>query len=83
MLKIDCLCYTCQVCQIKKKESTSKKYGLLPPKIVETDTVSLRHGQCGSGGSINNKETSQKNSLLTLTMIDSATGWFETREAPK
>jgi hypothetical protein len=36
-----------------------KKYGLLPPKIAESDIVSLVHGLCGSGGSIYNNETSQ------------------------
>jgi hypothetical protein len=35
---------------------------------------------CGYGGSIYNKDTSQNTlsaSLLALTMIDPATGWFE------
>jgi hypothetical protein len=39
---------------------------------------------CGSGGSIYNKDTSQDTlsaSLLVLTMIDPATGWFELVEA--
>jgi hypothetical protein len=40
-----------------KKER--KKYGLLPAKIAEYDTVSLGHGMCGSGGYIYNKNTSQ------------------------
>jgi hypothetical protein len=48
-----------------KKEC--KKYGLLPPKIAESN---LGHGMCGSGGSIYNKDTSQKYSLLALTTID-------------
>jgi hypothetical protein len=71
MLKIDCLCSTCQVCQMTKKER--KKYGLLPSKIAESDTVSLGHGMCGSGGSIYNRYTSQNifsASLLALKMID-------------
>jgi hypothetical protein len=84
MLNIDCLCSTCQVCQMTKKER--KKYGLLPPKIAESDTVSLGHGLCGSGGSIYNKDTSQNTlsfSLLALTMIDPVinTSWFEIFEA--
>jgi hypothetical protein len=67
-----------------KKER--KKYGLLPPKIAESDTVSLGHGLCGSGGSIYNKDTSQNTlsfSLLVLTMIDPVinTSWFEIFEA--
>jgi hypothetical protein len=51
-----------------------EKYGLLPPKIAESDTVSLGHGLCESGGSIYNKDTSQitLHSLLALTMIDPA-----------
>jgi hypothetical protein len=56
-----CLCSTCQICQMTKKER--KKYGLLLPKIAESDTVSLGHGKCGSGGSIYNKDTSQKHTL--------------------
>ena len=32
---VECLCSTCQVCQLTKKER--KKYGLLPPKIAESD----------------------------------------------
>jgi hypothetical protein len=40
-----------------KKER--KKYGLLPPKIAESDIVTLVHGLCGSGGSIYNKDTIQ------------------------
>jgi hypothetical protein len=81
MLNIDCLCSTCQVCQMTKKER--KKYGLLPPKIAESDTVSLGDGLCGSGGSNYNKDTSQNtlHSLLALTMIDPDTGWFEIVEA--
>jgi hypothetical protein len=31
-----------------KKKQTHKKYGLIPLKIVESDTVFLDHGLCGS-----------------------------------
>jgi hypothetical protein len=34
---VDRLCFTCQVCQMTKHELTCKKYGLLPPKIAESD----------------------------------------------
>jgi hypothetical protein len=51
------------------KENTREKYGLPQPKIAESNTLSLVHGLCGSGGSIYNK--------LALTMIDPVTGWFE------
>jgi hypothetical protein len=82
MLKIDWLCSTCQVCQMTKK--AHKKYGLLPPKIAEYDTVSLGHDLCGSGGSIYNKDTSQ-NKLSDCTHNDryrkvtqqNNIGWFE------
>jgi hypothetical protein len=57
---VECLCSTCQICQMTKKERARKKYGLLPPKIAESDTASLGHGLCGSGGSIYNKNTIQK-----------------------
>jgi hypothetical protein len=65
---------------MKKKER--KKYGLLSLKIAESDTISLGHGLCGSGGYIYNKDTSQitlSTFLLALTMIDPEinTGWFE------
>jgi hypothetical protein len=52
-----------------KKEDDRKKYGLLPPKIAESDTVSLGHGMCGSGGSIYNKDTRQ-NTLSARTYND-------------
>jgi hypothetical protein len=58
-----------------------KKYGLLPPKIAESDTLSLVHGMCGSGGShpFTIRTLSKKQSLLALTMIDPIinTGWFK------
>jgi hypothetical protein len=57
-----------------------KKYGPLPPKIAESDTIFLIHSLCGSDESINNKDTSQitlSDSLPALKMIDPATGWFE------
>jgi hypothetical protein len=42
-----------------KKERMRKKYGMLPPKIAESDTATLGHSLCGSGGSIYNNDTSQ------------------------
>jgi hypothetical protein len=58
-----------------KEGEYRKKYGLLPPKIAESDILSLGHGMCGSGGSIYNKDTSQNTlstTILALTMIDPA-----------
>jgi hypothetical protein len=68
-----CLCYTCQVCQMTKKER--KKYGLLPPKIAESDTLSLGYGLCGSGGSIYNK-TAIQNTLSVCTQNDRSSHWL-------
>jgi hypothetical protein len=64
ILSTDCLCSTCQVCQLTKKER--KKYGLLSSKIAESDTKFLGHSLYGSGGSIYNKDTSQ-NTLSDCT----------------
>jgi hypothetical protein len=82
MLNIGCLCFTCQVCQIKKKERICIKYGLLRPKIAECDAVSLVHGLCGYGGSrpFQIRTQAKTHSLLALTMIDPATSWFEIDE---
>jgi hypothetical protein len=52
-----------------KKENDRKKYWLLPPKIAESDIVSLDHGLCGSGESIYNNDTS-KNTLYDCTEND-------------
>jgi hypothetical protein len=52
-----------------KKDDKRKKYGLLPLKIAEYDTVSRGHGLCGSDGSIYNKDTSQ-NTLSACTHND-------------
>jgi hypothetical protein len=73
----DCLCSTCQLCRLTKKER--KKYGLLPSDIAESDTVSLSHGMCESGGThpFTIRTLAKTHFLLALTMIDPATGWFE------
>jgi hypothetical protein len=83
MMNVDCLCSTCQVCQITKMDHGRKKYGLLPPKTAESDTVSLGHGLCGSGGThpFTIRTPAKTHSLLALTMIDPATVWFEIVEA--
>jgi hypothetical protein len=52
-----------------KEGAEQKKNGLLPPKIVESDIVSLGHGLCGSDGSIYNKDTRQ-NTLSACTNND-------------
>jgi hypothetical protein len=66
-----------------KKERARKKYGLLSPKIAESDIRSLGHGMCGSGGTtpLTIRTPTKTHSLLALTMIDPATGWFKIVEA--
>jgi hypothetical protein len=66
---VERLCSTCQLCQMTKKERIRNKYELLPPKIAESDTVSLGHGLCGSAGYIYNKATSQ-NTFSACTQND-------------
>jgi hypothetical protein len=77
MLNIDCLCFTCQVCQMTKKER--KKYWLLQTKIAESDTMSLVQICVDLVCSFTKRTPAKTHSLLTLTMIDPAinTGWFE------
>jgi hypothetical protein len=77
MLKIDCLCFTCQVCQMTKKER--KKYGLLPPKIAESDPWVMVCVDLVCPFTI--RTPAKTHSLLALTMIDPATSWFEIIEA--
>jgi hypothetical protein len=78
-LNIDCLCSTCQVCQMTKKERKLKKYGLLPPKIAESDPWVM---VCADlVGPFTIRKPAKTHPLLSLTMIDPATGWFEIVEA--
>jgi hypothetical protein len=79
MLKIDSLCSTCQVCQMTKKELARKKYGLLPPKIAESDPWVMVCVDLVGPCTI--RTPTKTHSLLALTMIDPATGWFEIVEA--
>jgi hypothetical protein len=72
MLNIDYLYSTCHVCQMTKKER--KKYGMLPPKIAESDHHSLGHGICGSGGLIYNKDINQY-TLSACTHNDRSSHW--------
>jgi hypothetical protein len=62
-----------------------KTYGLILPKIAESDISSLCPGFCGYCGTspFTIRTPSKTHSLLALTMIDPAisTGWFEIVEA--
>jgi hypothetical protein len=64
-----------------KKEH--KKYGQLPHNIAESDILSFGHGLSGTDGShpFTIRKPDKTHSLLALTMIDQATGLFETVEA--
>jgi hypothetical protein len=62
-----------------KKEYTRKKYGLLPLKIAESDPWVM---VCVDlVGPFTIRSPAKTHSLLALTMIDAATGWFEIFEA--
>jgi hypothetical protein len=77
MLNIDCLCSTCQVCQMTKKENYRKKYGLLPPKIAESDPWVMLCVDLVGPFTI--RTPTKTHSLFELTMIDPSInkGWFE------
>jgi hypothetical protein len=79
---VERLCSTCQVCQMTKKERARKKYGLLPPKIAESDILSPWVMVCVDlVGPFTLRTPAKTHFLLALTMIDPATGWFEIVEA--
>jgi hypothetical protein len=58
-----------------KKENNRKKYGLLPPKIAESDPWVMVFVDLVGPFTI--RTPAKTHSLLTLTMIYPATGWFE------
>jgi hypothetical protein len=62
-----------------KKENMRKKYGLLSPKIAESDPWAI---VCVDlVGPFTIRTPAKTHSLLALTMINPATGWFEIVEA--
>jgi Integrase zinc binding domain len=74
---VERFCSNCPVCQLTKKER--KKYGLLPPKTAESDPWVM---VCVNlVGPFTIKTPLKTHSLLALTMIDPATGWFEIVQA--
>jgi Integrase zinc binding domain len=74
---VERLCSTCPVCQSTKRER--KIYSLLPPKIAESDPWVM---VCVDlVGAFTIKTLLKTHSLLALTMIDPATGWFEIAKA--
>jgi hypothetical protein len=75
MLNNDCLYSTCQVCQMTKKERVRKKYWLLPSKTVEFHQWFKVCAYLVS--SFTTKIPSKTLSLLALTRVHPATGWFK------
>jgi hypothetical protein len=74
---VELFCSTYPVCQLTKKKR--KKYGLLPPKTVESDPWVM---VCvDMVGPFTIKTPLKTHSLLALTMIVPATGWFEIVQA--
>jgi Integrase zinc binding domain len=67
---VERLCSTCSVCQLTKKER--KKYGLFPPKTAESDPWVMVCVDLVDPFTI--KTPLKTHSLLSLTMIDLATG---------
>jgi Integrase zinc binding domain len=63
---------TCLVCQLTKKERGCKKYGLLPPKVAESDLWVMFCVDLV--GLFTIKTPAKAHSLRALTMIDPATG---------
>jgi hypothetical protein len=74
---VERFCSTCPVCQLTKKEY--KKYGLLPLKTAESDSWVMAYVDLVGPFTI--KTPLKTHSLLALTMIDPATGWFEIVQA--
>jgi Integrase zinc binding domain len=74
---VERLCLSCPVCQLTK--SKRKKYSLLSPKIVEPDPWVM---VCVDlVGPFTIKTPLKTFSLLALTMIDPAIGWFKIVQA--
>jgi hypothetical protein len=69
---VERLCSTYPVCQMKKERM---KYGLLPPKIAESDPWVMVFVDLM--GPFTKRTPAKAHSLLALTMIDPDIGWFE------
>jgi hypothetical protein len=64
-----------------KKECTRKKHGLFLPKLAESDKNPWVIVCVDLVGPFTIRTPAKTHSLLELTMIDLATGWFEIVEA--
>ena len=72
--KVEKCCRTCHICQLTKKQK--KKYGHLPPKEAE-EAIPWKRVNVDVVGPYTVETQKGKRSLLAMTMIDPATGWFE------
>ena len=70
---------TCKTCQLTKKGKN--KYGHLPPKQAEPE-IPWNRVNVDLMGPFTVNTPKGKKKLLTLTMIDPATGWFEIKDVP-
>ena len=72
--KVEQCCRTCHICQLTKKQK--KKYGHLPPKEAE-DAIPWKRVNVDVVGPYTVETPKGKRTLIAMTMIDPATGWFE------
>jgi transposase InsO family protein len=72
--KVEQRCRTCHICQLTKKQK--KKYGHLPPKEAE-EAIPWKRVNVDVVGPYTVETPKGKRTLLAMTMIDPATGWFE------
>jgi hypothetical protein len=72
--KVKNCCRTCHICQLTKKQK--KKYGHLPPKEAE-EAIPWKRVNVDVVGPYMVDTPKGKKTLLAMTMIDPATGWFE------
>jgi hypothetical protein len=72
--KVEQCCRTCHICQLTKKQK--KKYGHLPPKKAE-EAIPWKRVNVDVIGPYTVETQKGKKTLIAMTMIDPATGWFE------
>ena len=70
----------CKQCQLHKKGR--KSYGKLPPKDAK-ESVPWQCINVDMMDPLTVKTVKGKKTLLVLTMIDPATGWFEVKESKR
>ena len=72
--KVETYCRTCPICQLTKKQK--KKYGHLPPKEAE-EAIPWKRVNVDVIGPYTVETQKGKRTLVAMTMIDPATGWFK------